>query len=163
MTISHETAGGSGIPEPAAHSKSAESEGHPEGAVTFTAEQQTELRKFIQHLTAAEQLSQTQRQEIEKSYEQAQQESVYWKFQYLNCFFVPTTKTVLNWFNTNPGQSRAAYDALWGSMIPDKGSRDATFDALSQNNMILDDSGMINVTPEGVLFLQWLTSMHVAV
>ena len=48
-------------------------------------------------------------------------------------------------------------------MIPDKGSRDATFDALSQNNMILDDSGMINVTPEGVLFLQWLTSMHVAV
>ncbi|MFH1719574.1 MAG: hypothetical protein ABIF19_19660 [Planctomycetota bacterium] len=79
-----------------------------------------------------------------------------WKFRYLSVFFVQGTKQILHWFAQCSPQSRASYNQLWQTVIPDANQRGIILDVLMQNGMLTTDGATISITPEGYGFLQFI-------
>jgi hypothetical protein len=83
----------------------------------------------------------------------------YWKFSYLNQFFVLQTKNVLSWFSRSTPQTRQAYDIIWTPYIPDQNQRNLILSVLLQNGMVSEKDGSIRITEEGLSFLQFIGSI----
>ncbi len=79
----------------------------------------------------------------------------YWKFSYLNQFFVLQTKNVLFWFSKNAPQSKQSFEMIWAPYIPDKNQQNLILSVLLQNGMVKEKDGLIQITEEGLSFLQF--------
>jgi len=93
--------------------------------------------------------------ENEKQYSELINSVRYWKFSYLNQFFVLQTKNVLSWFSRNPSQTRQSYDIIWAPYVIDQNQRNLILSILLQNGMISEKDGSIHITEEGKSFLQF--------
>jgi hypothetical protein len=82
-------------------------------------------------------------------------EIIIWKFRYLDLFFVPTTKRVLEWFTIfTDGTSKTNYHESWKSTVTDPNQRNVMLNVLLQNGLLVDDEGNIKITHVGELFVQ---------
>ncbi len=133
-------------------------------------DQQRALTDYIQGLTAQAEFSRAEaelsRAEAEMSrarVEELQQdrnkavfESVSWEFRYHDCFFVPITKSALQWFALGPPQRRAIFDVMFTNQVPDRRQRDTIVNVLLQAGMLEPQAGKLGVTKKGDAFLQFI-------
>lgn len=92
----------------------------------------------------------------EKQYSELINSVKYWRFSYLNQFFVLQTKNVLSWFSRSTPQTRQSYDIIWTPYILDQNQRNLILSLLLQNGMVSEKDGLIRVTDEGLSFLQFI-------
>ena len=103
-----------------------------------------------------ETLSQAEKDLLSQQYEMALTNASYWKFAYLNLFFIPQTKQVLQWFSQSPAQTRVTYSALWAPFIRAEQQRTIILNVLLQYGLLEEQQGLIRITPEGYAFLQFI-------
>jgi len=84
----------------------------------------------------------------------------FYKFEYLDLFFVPITKNVLDWFNTIIKSTKEAYKLSWLSIIKNEEQTETILSVLLAQNMLEDLGSSINITDEGRNFLIHLKSKY---
>ena len=100
-----------------------------------------------------------QRDRLEKLYAEKYNESLTWKFYFLNLFFVAGTKTILSWFRNCYNLTAITdeiYNNSWKSYITDSEQRSIILSVLLQHNMIERIDNKIQITDEGVSFLNFI-------
>jgi hypothetical protein len=118
---------------------------------------QAEFSRADAELSRAEaEMSRARTEELQQDLYKAVFESVSWEFRYHDCFFVPTTKNALQWFALGPPQSRAVFDVMFVSQIPDRRQRDTVVNVLLQAGMIEPQAGKLGITKKGDAFLKFI-------
>ena len=92
----------------------------------------------------------------EKRYSDLLSSVKYWRFSYLNQFFVQETKNVLLWFSRSTPLTRQSFDIIWTPYILDQNQRNLILSVLLQNNMVSEKDGLIKISEEGLSFLQFI-------
>ena len=129
----------------------------PDGTITLSPLQQTELQRFIEELDQRAQLSEATKEGVEQRYNEALIEAVSWRWCFLDQFLVPMTKQVLRWFADNVGRpvSRSQFHSLWSPVIKDPAQRDTVLDVLVEHRLV-DSQGIdLSLSTEGYNFLVW--------
>ena len=129
-------------------------------------DQQLALTSYIQGLAAQAEssraeaeMSRARVEELQQNLYKAVSESVLWEFRYHDCFFVPITKSALQWFALGPPQSRAVFDVMFTNQVPDRRQRDTVVNVLLQGGMLEPQAGKLGVTKKGDAFLEFI-GMH---
>lgn len=126
------------------------------GSLVLSPQQQDEIRNAIQDIEQQRQLSDEQRATVEQEFKQMADLAIQWKFNYLNLFFVPSTKNVLHWFSNTSPQSRATYETTWSSIITDQAQREVILNVLLHYGFVTESDGLIRIAPHGYSFLQFI-------
>ena len=127
------------------------------GSLSLSPDQQAELERFIEDLSARAQLTEAAKQDLERQYHEALVESIGWKWRYLNLFLAPITKQVLRWFADNSGRpvQRNQFHSLWVPAINDSSQRETILDVLVENQLV-DARGLnLSLSTEGYRYLVW--------
>ena len=119
-------------------------------------EQKEQIDNLIKDMQKDITTANKERDEIEKLFLQAYEDSVYWEFNYLNIFFVDITKQVLLWFSHSSPQTKKIFDQLWQTLINDESQRNVILEVLVQYNMLQSDSINYSITKRGYTFLQFI-------
>lgn len=128
-----------------------------ENVMKLTPEQQNKLNNFIQGLANAHDLATTEKDRYQQLCSDAMLQGLFWKFNYLNLLFVPTTKQVLLWFSkTATPLPRQEFHDKWKTSIFDFGQRDTILNLLVQYGMLQESGTRLSLTPEGYSFLQFI-------
>lgn len=135
---------------------SAEASGPVPGSLVLSPEQQEEIRTAIHEVEQQRSLSDEQRAALQQELTQMADIAIQWKFNYLNLFFVPSTKNVLLWFSNALPQSRASYDATWSTVISDQNQRDVILSVLLQYGLLCESNALVRIAPHGYSFLQFV-------
>lgn len=121
-----------------------------------------EIESTLDEISQDENITEAEVQQLKYQYQQTAYTARWWKFAYLNLFFVPQTKKVLSWFANNPPQTRQSYNTLWLPYIIDQNQRNIILSVLLQNEMLLEENSQIKIAPEGFSFLQYIGSIPFA-
>lgn len=116
-------------------------------------EQQGQIQQIIKELTEESELNATQREEVQKQLENMISMASHWKFQYLNLFFIHSTKQVLLWFANVQTQTKEIYNQSWQSVIGDAKQREIILDVLTYNGMLESAGINLTITQHGYDFL----------
>lgn len=84
----------------------------------------------------------------------------FYKFEYLDLFYVPNTKAVLDWLNSNTQVTTEYYKLLWGPVIKNAIQVEITLSVLLSYDMIKYIGNSITITDEGIRFLAYLKDKY---
>ena len=122
----------------------------------ITPQQEEQLEKTIKQLIEESKLNQQDKTRLETEIAKAYEFAKYWKFTYLNNFFVLKTKQVLNWIAGLGKIDILQYHMVWSLSMQNVNERNTTIDVLTQNNMLLFDGVNYEITSHGYEFLQFI-------
>ncbi|HZX76825.1 hypothetical protein [Lysobacter sp.] len=87
-----------------------------------------------------------------------------WEYRFINAFLVPRTQAVLDWLAASQDDrgstSIALFDTWYKDIIPSATERQAILDALSNHVLIVIANDTITVTPKGLEYIQWRTTVE---
>ena len=120
-------------------------------------EEEKKLEEGIRNLLERDQLTLSQKEKLEQEVEKAYNSVRHWKFTYLNIFFIPITKQVLNWAATIKNFDKQFYHIVWSLTIPEESNRNVILDVLTSNFMLETLDGInYKITSHGYEFLQFI-------
>lgn len=80
----------------------------------------------------------------------------YYKFEYLDLFFIASTKAVLGWFSANIQTTREFYKSVWLPIIKNELQLEIILSVLLAQSMLQDLGNSIKITDEGNQFLKYI-------
>ena len=123
----------------------------------ITLDEEKKLEEGIRNLLEQDQLTRSQKKQLEQEVEKAYSYTRHWKFTYLNTFFVPITKQILNWAATQKNFDKQFYHLIWALSIPEESQRNIILDVLTYNSMLETLDGInYKITSHGYDFLQFI-------
>lgn len=123
--------------------------------ITLSEEQIGQLEKEFQELSSKTTEQEEKLKESENFTNFLVQRAELYEFLYLNMFFVPNTKFVLNWSNSS-SFTKELFDAQYEIQIPSKLERESIFNALLSNGMLQKLNGNYSITEKGIRFLKFI-------
>lgn len=84
----------------------------------------------------------------------------FYKFEYLDLFYVTITKNILDWFNTINQATKEVYKLSWFSIVKNEEQIETIISVLLAQNMLEDLGNSIRITDEGRRFLIYLKNKH---
>jgi hypothetical protein len=154
--------GGTGfsVPPPTQSDLETRSPGEAEeGIISATPEQNFQIVDYvtgiIEELEAVKLEKGTLETKLKDLLTEKEWEIIYWRINYLNCFLIPTTKRVLEWFTIfTAGTTRHIYHESWKGTITDPAQRDVMLRVLLQSELLVGDEGNVKITPFGEYFVK---------
>ncbi len=138
-------------------------EAKPAGGRYVTPDEEQRIEQAVRGLLEESRLTQQQKEQLEKEVANANNFAKYWKFTYLNTFFVPLTKQVLRWAADIKNFNKHGYHLIWAIAIPEESQRNVIIDVLSYNYMLETSDGInYKITPHGYEFLQFIGNIPTA-
>ena len=126
------------------------------GDVKLTKDQSSKIAELIKKQQEELHTASRKAEDLRKDILSAYKQSIYWKFSYLNIFYVLNTKYVLNWFSRFSPQTRDSYHQYWQSWIPNIDERETILKVLELNKMLSIEDSIVKITTEGYAFLQFI-------
>jgi hypothetical protein len=118
-------------------------------------EEERKLEESVRKLMTDNQLTMQEKEQLKNEVEKAYNFARYWKFSFLNQFYVFKTKQVLQWFSRFANVTKDIYHENWKNLI-DETERNTILDVLTNNYMLVSDGINYQITPHGFDFLEFI-------
>jgi len=138
-----------------------DTEAKEEKAITLTTEQQEIINQHIKGLQEKIAGNELEREELFKTasnlLEEKQREVIFWWFEFLSLFLVPTTQLVLKWFSTQAtAPTKTFYDEFWKPIITDTKQREIILMVLLHHGLVTQDGVTLKISDAGRQFLVYV-------
>jgi uncharacterized integral membrane protein len=124
--------------------------------ISFTPEETDEIAGIIRDLQDKQTVAAESKSRLENKLQEAYYYVTIWKFAYLNLFFVPNTKNVIEWFSRNQAQTRSVFHECWQNVIADAIEREKILEVAITHGILESDGNNIHITRHGFSFLQYI-------